>query len=196
MADPIKVSEGDIVKGLTFGKSKTFEEATEGILFPIVKRWTELNIDAAREFLEKEGRAASNVTGQELEADFKFNSDTIFATVKGPLHAKFLDKGVSGVEKKRDTEFKFKTTYPNQNMAESIQSWVTSKGLFREANDFESLSYAIATNVKKKGIEKSEFITKTFSEDSLTELAKAVTQALGANFTAAFKFQTSGSNDT
>lgn len=192
------VQEGEIIKGINFGQPKSFEKVTESLLFPIVKRWTELNIDAARELLTKENHSASHQTAQELKPNYKFTGDNVDVTLMAPKHAPYLDKGVSGVVNKRSSEFSFKTIKPNRRMAMSVKDWVTARGytLPQGIPTYDSFAYAISTNIKKRGIERTGFISDTFSDESVNELAKAVTKALGISFSATFKYLTRGSNNS
>lgn len=100
-----------------------------------------------------------------------------------PEYGLFLDKGVKGLEGGTG-EYSFKKRKPGRAMVASIKQWLTrrggrsdkyapkSKGMRKDQaigkrvakaakkDKLDSLAWAIATNVKKKGIKPTYFFTK------------------------------------
>lgn len=97
---------------------------------------------------------------------------------------KFIDQGVRGVEGGTG-KYQFKTKRPSKKMAQAILRWAKKRALggkikykavskqerknksinkvVSEAKSRESLSYAIATNIKKRGIKPTKFFSKAVS---------------------------------
>jgi hypothetical protein len=96
-----------------------------------------------------------------------------------PAHEyyQYIDQGVKGAtnnKAKTIGNFKFKTPYPNKKMAESIAAWLAFSGsksqstkaiksIERKAQSLKKIDkvspYAIATNIKKHGINAREYFT-------------------------------------
>lgn len=99
---------------------------------------------------------------------------------------KWTDKGVKGVESgKSYAGFSFKTKYPNKKMATAILRWLgnrrrrgrikykavsknekKNKDIHKKVTDADSLkgmAYGIATNIKKHGIDGTQWFTKAVS---------------------------------
>lgn len=93
---------------------------------------------------------------------------------------KFLDQGVKGTESGKG-KYAFKNAHPNKKMADAILKWAkkrslsgktkyTPKGTVEAKNvelnkkqsgsgNLQSMAYAMATNIKKHGIERTLFFT-------------------------------------
>jgi hypothetical protein len=123
---------------------------------------------------------------------------------EGAKYFQFVDEGVGGTEssKGHTGKFNFKTPYANQKMAKALMAWLrlnsakvqsrdaskrAYKGIERKGkrlnqlvkkNDLKSLSYAIATNIKKRGIKKTQYFTnatkQSFNKPFIDALAIAL----------------------
>jgi hypothetical protein len=91
----------------------------------------------------------------------------------------YQDKGVSGVKKKYNTDYKYTNKMPP---AKAFDKWVVKKGLApREKGKFanrKSLSFAIARSVYINGIKPSLFFTKPF-EKAYKRLPEDLVEAFG-----------------
>ena len=79
-------------------------------------------------------------------------------------YGKYLDKGVSGTERKFNTPYAYTTKMPNPSV---FDKWMVRKGIAPRNNkgQFQSrkgLQFAIARSVYKNGIRPTLFITKDF----------------------------------
>lgn len=192
------VPEDEIVRNLNLGSVPDFQEAVEGTVFGVVKEWAEENIKLAREKLRKEG-SASGRTEQSITTTFVDKGEEVQATINAPEHAKFIDRGVSGtVRSIPDSPFQFRTSRPNRKMAKAIEGWIRDSGITLPNNipSYESFAYAIATSVKKKGIDAKLFISEPFGEQSIQELAKAVSKMLGKQLAVSFREITKNGNNS
>jgi hypothetical protein len=91
----------------------------------------------------------------------------------------YQDKGVSGVKKKYNTDFKYTNKMPP---AKAFDKWIVRKGLApRDKGKFQSrksLSYLIARSVYINGIKPSLFFTKPF-EKAYKRLPNDLVEAFG-----------------
>ena len=91
----------------------------------------------------------------------------------------YQDKGVSGVKKKYNTDYKYTNKMPPPK---AFDKWVVRKGLApREKGKFanrKSLSFAIARSVYINGIKPSLFFTKPF-EKAYKRLPQDLVEAFG-----------------
>jgi len=89
-------------------------------------------------------------------------------TFEFPFYGEFLDKGVSGTEKKYDTPYKYTTKKPPYK---SILGWVRQRKIrFRDtkgrfaAGNYKSIAAILQNSIYKKGIKPTLFFTKPFDK--------------------------------
>ena len=130
-------------------------------------------------------RSGSTATG-ELESsmsisDIAINGSRMSCDVLIADRWEFTDQGVNGVEVNRGSKFSFKTKHPNKKMATALLKWVRKRGIrgqlaakYRpisktetkdvkvtpKTDNLKGMAYAMATNIKKKGIKPTKFFTK------------------------------------
>lgn len=143
-------------------------------------------IEEATNNLEKKGNTATGNTASsmkivnvDLDGPVKSLDVEIFGTYK------FLDQGVKGVGGVGQGKYAFKTKRPSKKMAGPILKWLKKrsisgkikyKGVSRNerknkrinkavssAKSRESLAYAVAASIKKKGIKPTKFFTNAIS---------------------------------
>jgi hypothetical protein len=159
----------------------------------IVMDWMNKRIEVAKEILQQTHSATGSLAKPTL--DIKLGDDKVIANLLTEYYWDFINSGVAGVGGVNKTTGeifgtvktvpnlegvmqKFKTPFGNRNMAQALMgqgkdvtgggAWIDSKGL--GAQNRESLAYAIATNVKKRGIEANEYINIAFSPESIQSL--------------------------
>jgi hypothetical protein len=134
-------------------------------------------------------QAKSNLTRQR-----KNSSKSLYNSIKGNVKAMpnsfsmnfemneygfYQDKGVSGVKKKYNTDFKYTNKMPP---AKAFDKWIVRKGLApRDKGKFQSrksLSFLIARSVYINGIKPSLFFTKPF-EKAYKRLPNDLVEAFG-----------------
>lgn len=136
-------------------------------------------IAEAKANLKKQGKVSSGglidgIVGQEVVV---YPSGALEFEIKMPLYGFFVDKGVSGTEKKYDTPYSYKDKMPPPS---KLDKWIVRKGLGRGAGGKfvkrKSLQFLIARSIFRKGLKPSLFFTKPFEKHYKklpTELAKA-----------------------
>jgi len=138
-------------------------------------------IGEATDNLDKGGNVATGNTATSMKArDIVVNGTQFELDIEIASTYKFLNDGVKGVES-GSGKYQFKNKHPNKKMAGAIKKWlkvrkIASKykakskgerknqriGKMVESVDgkLTGLSYAIATNIKKKGIKPTKFFSK------------------------------------
>jgi hypothetical protein len=134
-------------------------------------------------------QAKANLTRQS-----KNSSKTLYNSIKGNVKAMpnsfsmnfemeeygfYQDKGVSGIKKKYNTDYKYTNKMPPPK---AFDKWIVKRGLApRDKGKFKSrksLSYVIARSVYMNGIKPSLFFTKPF-EKAFEKLPQQLVEAYG-----------------
>lgn len=139
-------------------------------------------ISEAQSNLNKSGAVAkgeleSSLSATDIQADGSRMSIDILILDR----YKFTDQGVNGVESKHGSPYSFKTKKPSLGMQRAIKSWLRTRGaramkykaiskterkdksikrMKAKTDSQDSLAWAVATSVKKKGIKPTKFFTK------------------------------------
>lgn len=118
----------------------------------------------------------------------------------------YIEYGVKGVFYTRkgaeNSPFQYKHLGPSEKMIDNILSWTLKKGIFAKPKKASlknnqpkeetsktiydrqiALTFAIARNVKKRGIAPKGVLTQLFTEDRLKELSEKVSDIVGREIT-------------
>jgi hypothetical protein len=176
--------------GLGISKADVFNDSMSVIINSVNRQAVEM----AREILLSRSLSKSATLAQTIVAMPVQVSGNVYSfKVIASKEADFVDKGVSGIEKKIESPYSFNTPRASIGMVEAIRSWVQAAGLF--ADNYNSLSWAIATNVKKKGIDAKNW-TEAFGDDYIDEMKRVVSIALKKLVEVSFKKMADGNNNT
>ena len=152
---------------------------------------SEFLIDKASNNLTKGGHVATGGIISSMAAEnVKTNATKMSLDIVIASDYKFINSGVKGVES-GSGKYAFKTKYPNKKMAGAIKKWLKVRRIVSkyapisktetknkkinklvESADgkLTGLSYAIATNIKKRGIKPTYFFSgKSFSAVEATK---------------------------
>lgn len=138
-------------------------------------------ISEATDNLDKGGNVATGNTASSMKArDIVQNGTSFELDIEIASTYKFLNDGVKGTQGGTG-KYSFKTSRPGEKMAKAIRAWlrvrkIATKYKAKSKNErknqrikklveskdgrLTALSYAIATNIKKKGIKPTKFFTK------------------------------------
>lgn len=180
-----KLNEADILNQLDFGKPKsTYSESVLTGVEQSVQAFILSAIEQVRSSLDESGRVASGRLKASFSPSFTISAGGVVAEVTASEYADFIDKGVDGLEVKHGSPYSFRTPYPSRKMADAIRSWIPERGVTLPAGypSYESLSYAIATNVKKKGIKPAHFMSNFDIEVAKGVLEKAIGLSVTVTF--------------
>lgn len=141
-------------------------------------------ITEARANLDKGGNVATGDTASSMKAkDIQVNGTKLELDIEILSTYKFLNDGVKGVNGGTG-KYSFKSIHPSKKMATALLKWARkrsiatkykaiSKGekknqsikkMVKQADNYKSLAYAMATNIKKKGIRPTKFFSKAIAE--------------------------------
>ena len=124
------------------------------------------------------GVDANSVLAQSIAPTIITEGDKIRIQITSEDYWDYVNSGVDGITVKHGSPYSFKTRFPNKKMAESIQGWMGNKGI-SDASNYKSISYAIATKLKVKGIEPNHFVDKVLTPEFIQEISLSLAEELG-----------------
>jgi len=131
--------------------------------------------------LTRGGKNSSKSLYNSIKGNVKANPNSFEMDFSMEEYGFYQDKGVSGIKKKYNTDYKYTNKMPP---AKAFDKWVVRKGLApREKGKFKnrkSLSFAIARSVYFNGIKPSLFFTKPF-EKAIKRLPQDLVEAFGVD---------------
>lgn len=138
-------------------------------------------ISQAKANLTRGGKNSSKSLYNSIKGNVKANPNSFEMEFSMEEYGLYQDKGVSGIKKKYNTDYKYTNKMPP---AKAFDKWVVRKGLApREKGKFKnrkSLSFAIARSVYFNGIKPSLFFTKPF-EKAIKRLPEDLVEAFGVD---------------
>jgi len=136
-------------------------------------------VSQAKANLTRGGKNSSKSLYNSIKGNVKANPNSFEMDFSMEEYGFYQDKGVSGIKKKYNTDYKYTNKMPP---AKAFDKWVVRKGLApREKGKFKnrkSLSFAIARSVYFNGIKPSLFFTKPF-EKAYKRLPEQLVEAFG-----------------
>ena len=136
-------------------------------------------VSQAKANLTRGGKNVSKGLYNSIKGNVKANPNSFEMDFSMEEYGFYQDKGVSGIKKKYNTDYKYTNKMPP---AKAFDKWVVRKGLApREKGKFKnrkSLSFAIARSVYINGIKPSLFFTKPF-EKAFKRLPNDLVEAFG-----------------
>jgi hypothetical protein len=138
-------------------------------------------ISQAKANLTRGGKNVSKRLYNSIKGNVKANPNSFEMDFSMDEYGIYQDKGVSGIKKKYNTDYKYTNKMPP---AKAFDKWVVRKGLApRDKGKFQSrksLSFAIARSVYYNGIKPSLFFTKPF-EKAYKKLPQDLVDAFGVD---------------
>ena len=131
-------------------------------------------VQQSRSRLTKGKKNASRDLYESLKYDLAVGANSFSLSFSMEDYGKFVDKGVSGKEKKYSTPYSYKNKKPP---TKPFEKWARTRGIKgrdKKTGRFitrKSLAFAIREHVYKKGIKPTLFFTKSFEQafDKLPE---------------------------
>lgn len=142
-------------------------------------------IEESKQNLRKAGKGGGNLENSIKGSEVKVTDRSLQFEIEMAKYGTFQDKGVSGVKKKYNTPYSYKSKMPPPS---KLDKWIVKKGLApRDKGKFKgrtisavgfqkSIQFLIARSIFYNGIKPSLFFTKPFlkySKDLPTELEVA-----------------------
>lgn len=129
-----------------------------------LSRFAKYVIKQSRTRLTREKKNASKRLHKSLDYDLNVSKNSFSLSFLMEDYGMFQDQGVSGVKKKYNTPFSYKTKRPPSKV---FDKWTIRKGIAPRDKEGKfisrkSLNYLIARSVYMNGIKPSLFFTKPF----------------------------------
>jgi len=127
-----------------------------------------LVVKTSRYYLTKGKHKSSGDLYKNLTFDITKNADGYSMIFEMPYYGEFVDRGVSGTEKKYDTPYKYTTKKPPYR---ALLGWVKQKKIrFRDpqgrfkAGNYKTIAAIMQNSIYKKGMAPTLFFTKPFEK--------------------------------
>ena len=142
-------------------------------------------ISQARANLTRLRKNSSKNLYDSLKGQVTYKRGDYTVEIEMEYYGNFIDKGVSGKEKKYNTPYSYKSKMPPPS---ALDQWIVRKGIApRDAKGRfitrKSLQFLIARGIYKNGIAPSLFLTKPF-EAAMRRLPQDVVTAYGIDIEA------------
>jgi hypothetical protein len=151
----------------------------------ILEEFAQHVIDGAKRNLKTKGKNTSNKLTESLDYNIKVSKNSIQLDILGEDYLSFIDKGVSGIKKKYNTPFSYKSKGGLKGMPppSAFDKWNIKKGRADrdEKGRFltrKQLNFKTAVGVFYYGIEPSKFFTTPF-ENAFKSLPDEIIEAYG-----------------
>ena len=142
-------------------------------------------VSQARANLTRLKKNASKTLYDSIKGDIKYKKGDYTVEIEMESYGLFVDKGVSGVNKRYATPYSYKSKMPPPS---KLDKWIVRKGIApRDKNgrliSRKSLQFLIARGIFKNGIAPSLFLTKPFRV-AMDKLPTEVVEAYGIDIDA------------
>ena len=153
-------------------------------------------VEESKKNLRKEGKGGGQLENDLKGGEVKITNRSLQFEIEMPYYGVFQDKGVSGIKKKYNTPYSYKSKGGLKGMPppSKLDKWTVRKGIAPrdEKGRFlsrKSLQFLIARSIFYNGIKPSLFFTKPF-EKYAKELPKELEQAFALDTEAFLEFTT------
>lgn len=156
-----------------------------------LERFRDYVIKESRKNLSRLNKNSSKRLYKSIQGDVKAHKNSFEMSFSMENYGIFQDAGVSGIKKKYNTPYSYKSKMPP---SKAFDKWITRKGLAPrdEGGKFskrKSLSFLIARSVYRNGIKPSLFFTKPF-EAAYKRLPETLIDKYGLEVIKLFNEQT------
>jgi len=171
-----------------------------------LNRFAKYVIEESRNNLRKKKAKSSNKLYDSLDHKLNVSPNSFSLKFLMEDYGVFQDKGVSGIKKKYNTPFSYKSKGGKRGLKgmpppKKMDKWIVRnsrwlKGIRNKKGQFisrKSLQFMIARSVFEKGIKTSMFFTKPFKK-AFTNLDKDIIKAYQLDVEELLKFTTNGNN--
>ena len=137
-------------------------------------------IQQAKSNLTRTGKNASKRLYNSLDSDLKSSPNSFQLDFTMADYGEYVDKGVSGTQKKYDTKYAYTNKMPPPS---KLDKWIVRRGLApRDKSgkllNRKTLQFLVARSIYRKGFKPSLFFTKPF-ENEYKKLSKDLIEAYG-----------------
>lgn len=174
------MSEGDIAKGLDFGRAEDILKNTSDS--PMTNLLLELTNELIEDWRKQLITDKSYATGDLAQSlrPVNIKPDSIETTASS--HWKYINYGVNGTVINRGAPTHGKAPKGDLSFYEAIYKWIGDKGIVPKEKGItrEQLAGMIVNSVRMKGIEATHFFDKVLTEQRVDEMSQRVSDLVGA----------------
>ena len=174
------MSEGDIAKGLDFGRAEDIlKNTSDSPMTELLLRITNELIEDWRKQLISDKSYATGDLAQSLRP-VNIKPDSVETT--GASHWKYINYGVNGIKVNRGAPTHGKAPKGNLSFYDAIYKWIGDKGIVPKEKGItrEQLAGMIVNSVRMKGIEATHFFDKVLTEQRVDEMSQRVSDLVNA----------------
>ena len=163
------------------------ESVLERVSFELVKQFVD--------YLEEKNISATGALSATITPilPIEFSKGKATIRIGADKYYDFIDQGVNGIEVKHGSDFNFKSKYPNRKMVKDLKGWMQARGI-GTGETMTSHAYAIATNIKKKGIKPKDITNQVVTDKLLDAIEELFGNALEQAVDLYFKSLEDGNN--
>lgn len=187
MAVSVSQAEADALSKLNLGTSAdVLKNSPDSPLGSLLKDLVQGVVDELGRSLDKYGVRASNQLKQTmLPTPPRIDEDGVSVAISAEFYWKFVNYGVNGTETSYGAPSWGKVSSPDMSFKDSIGQWIRNKGITLPDgfSNYESLSYAMMTNIKKHGQKPRPFFTDVVNERLVDVLKKPIEKLIGRAIT-------------
>ena len=179
----MKISEADILGGLTVGNAKSVVEGKKNS--PLGNLLIELNqaiIDDLRTSIKNRDIDASRNLSQGITpSDVIINGNEIEVNISMDFYWKYVNYGVNGTEQNNNAPSWGAAPSQTLSFHESILAWKSDRGITLPEGfkDYDSFAWAIQTNIKKYGKKARPFYDDVINDKLVAVLEAPIKKLLG-----------------
>jgi hypothetical protein len=179
------VNEGDIAKGLDFGRAEDILKNTSDSPMTnlLLQLTNELIADWRKQLQVPNSKGHKPYATGDLTQSFQplKLSESEIATTAAP-HWKYINYGVNGIKVNRGAPKHGSAPKGNLSFYQAIYKWIGDKGIVPDDKDLtrEQLAGMIVNSVRMKGIEATHFFDKVLTEQRVDEMSQRVSDLVGA----------------
>jgi len=167
------VTEGEIIAGLDFGRSKDIlENKSEN---PMTNLLNDLINELIRDWREQLAKDDSYATGDLSQSLKPANMKPESIQVEAANHWKYINYGVNGTMVNRGAPTHGKAPRGNLSFYEAIKKWMYDKGVKPpQGITVEQYAAMVKNSIRMKGIEGTHFFDKVLTRQRVDQMSKRV----------------------
>ena len=179
----MKISEADILGGLTVGNAKSVVEGKKNS--PLGNLLIELNqaiIDDLQQSIQaRDINASRNLSSGITPSDVIINGNEIEVNISMDFYWKYINYGVNGTEQNNNAPSWGASPSQTLSFHDSILAWKSDRGITLPEGfaDYDAFAWAIQTNIKKYGKKARPFYDDVINDKLVAVLEAPIKKLLG-----------------
>lgn len=176
------MTEAQILESLNAGSSReVLENKSDNPLSQLlIEKSNEIVTKLRAALAARDINTSSMGLSQSLAVDenIVFTGSSVEIGIKADYYWKFINYGVNGTVVNRGAP-QWGKQPSTQTFASAIREWIPKRGLKAENGNYEQLTYAIMTNIRKFGKEPKPFLADVVNTHLVQELRESIEVVIG-----------------